>query len=941
MYRIFVVSIYILLFTAPVSADFRWHSWRRLPVFDSGRVMPLNTLARNAVSEICGTPTPFLQNDEMLLGALKRGGFLEFFRNETLEEHERIAKRIEELIPPNGRQFQSHELLLSWMLEPEIWRFIPFIKVRDELYRIEVLNLSYSNNQQYVAPIQLDTSKGFQERITELRKARQTGNSEKSGAYDKLTLDLFAERSHFNEMAFDPRFDEPYSFYEHLRMASESYANMTMLSQRLENSKIQEQLGELGHKLLSLTSLENDDTQLSLDETESQLEKILSTLETIKAESEAMLREAFAGGAESTEMQMSVFYFDFSINAFDVALQDTYRSLYEQGRTIRVLPAIQASAIRSDRSGSSGSNPWLGFKMLQIASDATLKRFANKNETEIREAIAALKDAYIGSDEAAFNSALADFSIALRTAGFGNEEFRRSLIPESIQNNEMLRKTEYPVLRTMDVELRYSDLNPFFWMWLSTLAGIGFGFFSYGFRFMNQKPAEETMQWVGIGCLVFSAAISAIGLSIRAYISGWAPVTNMYETIILVAFLSTLLALWLTLEPMLKPLLGIAWRQNTTSKAVGYKYAIITSRLILTLLTLLAMIYVCFPEYAGKHGVFAAFGQFFTIVDPIDEIVVIASVAFVVFYLPKLILTCFLLPFAVFSKELKPVVGAVCSANGTVNRVHGSAYGYGGDLISHLESLEAETHAPRQASEFWDWLAEARDRILERKLFFLCCAAVAFAAGFFAYTNTRDFNPQIRPIMAVLRSNFWLVIHVTAIVISYAIGLVAWTLALASLGGFLFGSYSDNEKRLAEPKLCTMLAPYILTLIQTATLFLAIGTILGGRWADYSWGRFWGWDPKEVWALITLLVYLITLHGYRAKFYGNIGISLGAIAGAVAVIVTWYAFNFVFKVGRHAYGNSGNDSTTLFLMISVVLAGFLLIWGTAAVVRYRLETQKT
>ena len=76
-------------------------------------------------------------------------------------------------------------------------------------------------------------------------------------------------------------------------------------------------------------------------------------------------------------------------------------------------------------------------------------------------------------------------------------------------------------------------------------------------------------------------------------------------------------------------------------------------------------------------------------------------------------------------------------------------------------------------------------------------------------------------------------------------------------------------------------------------LLLATGTILGGVWANYSWGRFWDWDPKETWALVTLLGYLFVLHGRIAGKWAGFGMAVGAALGFQGVFMAWYGVNFV------------------------------------------------
>src|SRR6202008_3414874 len=111
---------------------------------------------------------------------------------------------------------------------------------------------------------------------------------------------------------------------------------------------------------------------------------------------------------------------------------------------------------------------------------------------------------------------------------------------------------------------------------------------------------------------------------------------------------------------------------------------------------------------------------------------------------------------------------------------------------------------------------------------------------------------KISPLVPVLRSNFWLTIHVLTIVSSYAGGTLAWALGNVTL--FLL-AFSKPRRELLNS-----LSWFTYGAISIAVLLLAAGTFLGGWWAAYSWGRFWGWDPKEVGALVALVCYVIPLH---------------------------------------------------------------------------------
>ena len=116
------------------------------------------------------------------------------------------------------------------------------------------------------------------------------------------------------------------------------------------------------------------------------------------------------------------------------------------------------------------------------------------------------------------------------------------------------------------------------------------------------------------------------------------------------------------------------------------------------------------------------------------------------------------------------------------------------------------------------------------------------------------------------------------------------------------------------------LSNFIYRTMQVGVLLIAAGTILGGVWADYSWGRFWGWDAKEVWALITLLVYLIPLHGRFAGWVNTFGLVFASVFCYLSVVMAWYGVNFVLGVGLHSYGFVEGGSQGAML---VILAGIL------------------
>lgn len=156
-------------------------------------------------------------------------------------------------------------------------------------------------------------------------------------------------------------------------------------------------------------------------------------------------------------------------------------------------------------------------------------------------------------------------------------------------------------------------------------------------------------------------------------------------------------------------------------------------------------------------------------------------------------------------------------------------------------------------------------------------------------------DPSIQPLEPVLRSNFWLTVHVLSITISYAAFFLAF--ALGDIG--LFFCIRD-EKKYSDRIKAIVLASY--RAIQIGVAFLAPGIILGGVWADYSWGRFWGWDPKETWALIALLGYIAVLHARLSGWLKEFGMLVTSVLAFSLVIMAWYGVNFVLGAGLHTYG---------------------------------------
>lgn len=175
------------------------------------------------------------------------------------------------------------------------------------------------------------------------------------------------------------------------------------------------------------------------------------------------------------------------------------------------------------------------------------------------------------------------------------------------------------------------------------------------------------------------------------------------------------------------------------------------------------------------------------------------------------------------------------------------------------------------------------------------------------------FSPSLNPLTAVLRDNFWLTTHVLTVTTSYAAFALAMGIAHVPLVAQLF--------RRGPVAISKDVYAYIYWTMAVGLCLLIPGIILGGVWANYSWGRFWGWDPKETWALIAAMLYLAILHGRLAGWWTGFGFAVGAVVGFLGVIMAWYGVNFVIGAGLHSYGFGvgGQQYVAAFVIFEVLL----------------------
>lgn len=189
---------------------------------------------------------------------------------------------------------------------------------------------------------------------------------------------------------------------------------------------------------------------------------------------------------------------------------------------------------------------------------------------------------------------------------------------------------------------------------------------------------------------------------------------------------------------------------------------------------------------------------------------------------------------------------------------------------------------------------------MARKIGRLVVAFALLLSGFMLLVaHLGQMNPQITPLMPVLKSPI-LSMHVSIIMIAYALLALMMCCGLYTL--FLHrrvrGKDRDMDDALQQIQQLTMLNRILL---YPATLFLAVGIVLGAVWANVSWGKYWSWDPKETWALITFMVYGLAFHSRSVAFLRNDKwFNLYVVAAFLTVLMTYFGVNYVLG-GLHSY----------------------------------------
>ncbi len=213
----------------------------------------------------------------------------------------------------------------------------------------------------------------------------------------------------------------------------------------------------------------------------------------------------------------------------------------------------------------------------------------------------------------------------------------------------------------------------------------------------------------------------------------------------------------------------------------------------------------------------------------------------------------------------------------------------------------------------------------------LTIAASAFVAAMLLWIAHQSWvDPSIANLQPVLDS-YWLMIHVAVIVGSYGPLTVGMILGIVSLLLIILTTKKNKKRMEINLKELTIINELSLTV---GLIMLTIGNFLGGQWANESWGRYWGWDPKETWALISIMIYAFVLHmrlvpSMRSKWLFN----FGSVVAFASIMMTYFGVNF-YLVGLHSYA-SGDQVITPSFVWYLVLGAFIL--GGVSLWRYRVN----
>jgi cytochrome c-type biogenesis protein CcsB len=210
--------------------------------------------------------------------------------------------------------------------------------------------------------------------------------------------------------------------------------------------------------------------------------------------------------------------------------------------------------------------------------------------------------------------------------------------------------------------------------------------------------------------------------------------------------------------------------------------------------------------------------------------------------------------------------------------------------------------------------------------------ATLFGGGILFVAALNWMDPQINTLVPVLKSP-WLMFHVAVIVGAYGFFGISFLLGITNLSLMAFAKDSTRlSSRIQELSIINNMS------LLVGVILMTTGTFLGAVWANESWGRYWGWDPKETWALISIVVYTMVTHLHLVKKWNSLWLfNLLSVFAFASVLMTFLGVNY-FLSGMHSYGQSDGMSS-VFLYIGIAFA-VIAVLGVLARKRVKSESEK-
>ncbi len=228
-------------------------------------------------------------------------------------------------------------------------------------------------------------------------------------------------------------------------------------------------------------------------------------------------------------------------------------------------------------------------------------------------------------------------------------------------------------------------------------------------------------------------------------------------------------------------------------------------------------------------------------------------------------------------------------------------------------------HAPwsdgYESMVYIGWITMLAGLLFSRKSAMTVAATTVLTSVILMVAHLTWMEPEITNLVPVLKS-YWLTIHVSVITASY--GFLALSMLLGFLNLVLMLFKNEKNREFMDFRISELTAINERSMIA-GLYMLTIGTFLGGVWANESWGRYWGWDPKETWALVSVLVYSFITHmrfipGLKSKFAFN----LASLIGYFSILMTYFGVNFYLS-GLHSYAKGDPVPVPNFVYYTLVV----------------------